>query len=1385
MTKQKKVVSVLSTSAISGLVASALMTSQAFAAVDAYTVKVGGDVYQYSKTELMESYLDSTEGTKAPLFEDFQAKLTEAKSVYAYHDDKNGYVTAQSVFDKYLENEKGFNLDEFTESKEAKVVEVPTVKKAVVKDGEIKYEDQNNNTGEDDKVKVTSVSAINLKQLKIEFASPVTDSDLKKDIEDVDNYTLEDKDGDEVDSDMIKEIKLDDNKKSATLTFADKVDSKGKYLIENREKYSLVIDEDVTGEEYRKELVFEDKDLPEVEKVEAVGVDTIKVTFSEPIRPNNIDKISDDSTIAPILDDDDFEINDGDLSISRVELVNNNKEANIIVGTDFKDGDKLKVRVKSSVTDYAGLATMSPNKETTVKEDKKIPQVVGFKDVDTEDINSVTYEKVTLIFDKDIKFKNMDNSKIDNAKDLENYYHTSDKTSNRAKLVKVDGKELTLYFEDDSFTNGTTNIYIKSGAIESRWEVENEKISTRIEKEVDNTAPEVRKVEQHEDYNNKIKIKFSEKVKCSKDTDDGSATKKKNYTLKDSDGKEWKIDKVERDGTSEKEFIITTIKDLDADLKYKLTVENIEDKAGNAIKKVTKDLDVKDNDGVAEGDIKVKVYSAGSSSQKVVVDFDNKMLMDGSRYSAKDLSKYTLVAKQKVVTGKDKDGNDIITEVLADVFDGKSSINMSDMYKADIKSAKNDKAVEITLPSKKEKNELKDKQYHLGDLSTDKINNDDVVLYLQVDRVEDANKNVTERNYSIKINKTDFLGKGEEGSIAFDDDDDFKPQIQSPEDIFFGFEDKVDFDVKDMRVITAPDLDTAQKAADSFAGVKDDKDAESKVTQLSIASHKKGTNDGNTTVKLTMDKKHANAKYDDDDFDHIFNYNGTFSGNGQKVYIFAVPNKTVGNTPVTSTKNDYDETLQIGAKGLVYVEDKLAPAIVDNNILIDTAKQGLKDGKRATNDDELVQYWQKGTNAAIVLTFEEEIDGTTLSRSTFELNDDDFCDAKIDSIKAYNNKVVIMLSEVKDGNDSVNIGDGFEILQKAPFEDIHENKAEDMKLQVGDFDKLTGTEMTNILGSDATEDMKNEEKDESNQKIADAKKAITALSLTWDTDLNTTITKANEAITKAKEENKLAKDVTAVAEAGIDANAGNAVIKITYGTQEDKSIVIAAPVTAAPILANGVSFADAIGSGKDGNTVITLGAPSVAGNTFVYKISDDANAVPTPNVGDDLSTWTAVANGAEITAANGKHIGVAEVDASKKAVQFSDATAVTVDYTVATKAVKTADADLKSNVAFDTATKIVLNGEDVALTKVKALGTAYDAKAKKDTLAATLLEDINAVPSLSGKFTVTLNGDKLVISSVDTGATEKVDLTGSDVTTGATLLGFTTLDAVNGTNAAN
>lgn len=201
MAKQNKVVNVLSKAALAGMVASAMLTSQAFAAVDAYTVKVGDDVFEYNKSELVQSFLDAGEGLEAPLYEDFTSKLSEGKGVYAFHDDKNGYVDFASVSNAFLNAEEGtFNLNAFTESEEAEVVTVPTVKKAVVVDGEVKYEGEE--TGE---LKVESVSAINATSLELKGTalSKLTAEDIK------------------VEGNTVKSVSASEDGKTATIVLSD------------------------------------------------------------------------------------------------------------------------------------------------------------------------------------------------------------------------------------------------------------------------------------------------------------------------------------------------------------------------------------------------------------------------------------------------------------------------------------------------------------------------------------------------------------------------------------------------------------------------------------------------------------------------------------------------------------------------------------------------------------------------------------------------------------------------------------------------------------------------------------------------------------------------------------------------------------------------------------------------------------------------------------------------------------------------------------------------------------------------------------------------------------------------------------------------------------
>lgn len=155
---KNKTLKVLSTGTVAGMIAAAVLSSQAFAAVDAYSVKIGDDVLKYDKAALTESFLASKAGEAAPLYEDFTAKLTEAKGFYAFSDSKTGkFVSYSDIQAKFLAAKaagEAFDVNAYTETTAAQVVEVPTVKKVVVIDGKIVIETETS------ELKVAAVSAI-------------------------------------------------------------------------------------------------------------------------------------------------------------------------------------------------------------------------------------------------------------------------------------------------------------------------------------------------------------------------------------------------------------------------------------------------------------------------------------------------------------------------------------------------------------------------------------------------------------------------------------------------------------------------------------------------------------------------------------------------------------------------------------------------------------------------------------------------------------------------------------------------------------------------------------------------------------------------------------------------------------------------------------------------------------------------------------------------------------------------------------------------------------------------------------------------------------------------------------------------------------------------
>ncbi|WP_048591829.1 Ig-like domain-containing protein [Clostridium massiliodielmoense] len=1024
-----KTIKVFSSTAVAGMIAAAMMSSQAFAAVDAYSVKVGDQVYKYEKAQLEKAFLDSKTGEKSALYEDFTKKLGEAKGFYAFNDTKNGYVDYSSIEAKFLEakgaNQK-FDLDGFTESKDAKIVKVETVKKAVVnKDGKVEYITE----GEDEKASldVTSVEVLSVKQVKINFNKVVKDQDKIDDIEDESNYTIYNDEDKELKNDPIDKVEMSKDRKSAIMTFKDKFDADNgnKFIvpsnsddgIKNQETYKIEFDDNITGKEFTKKVKFNDFDFTKIESMEVVGSDSIKIKFSRPVRPV---KLEDG---VPVLNDDDVKINDDNISVSKIELSNNNTEATIKVGYTLKDGQKLKIEPKgSSIVDYSGYGVRSDAKDIVVKKNTAKPEAVGYKDVKKG--------KVTLIFNQDIKFDGSDAkimafggldtddifedgdikewSKISNMvgeKKDKDYYHTND--TNGAYAAKIDGKELTLYFNEDLYGLPSTSaeINVKSDKLKNLWDEKNEKIVKTVKRTVDETKLAVKSVEEDKDNASKIEVKFNKEVSTK------TAEKTSNYELRDEDGKRVNISSATRD--TKKKVVILTSKDLSSG-KYTLTIKDVEDVDGKAIEKVSKKFSATEKDARKSSDLTVNLYNPGKNDQRIVVDFDTQMRAKKDSTSIDTKTNYTLVAKN---------GDEEVK-----VFNGKSSVLLSTLYNSTVKSIQGDNKAEITIPYKKNKDDSydftkKNGKYHIDGKEFD-------TLELHVGKVEDVDGNVNPTELVKTVDGASYVDiKEEDGEIL--------ARAISTDKIQVTFDDKLDFKSKDLYI--------------------EDEDG----NKVKTSSTDPDSKDGKTTVTITLDKNQKgseNEKYDDNK-DHVLTYDAKF--NGKKIYV-----RTVKQDEIKS-KNDYDAQLRGGIKQEVI--DAIAPALIDNSQREDEFKYlGNDKFGKSDNTNQAVEYKRvEGSDEAqIVLTFEEAIKPESLSNNTFTLDQDgDFASVRVKKVTAKGNKVMIDVTGLKevDETDST-FGENFEVIQNQPIADMSSinrgqgNQVSGIKTQVGEFYNLEKAE---------------------------------------------------------------------------------------------------------------------------------------------------------------------------------------------------------------------------------------------------------------------------------------------------------------------------------------
>lgn len=193
MHKNKKILAVLSTAAITGLMVTAV-NSTTFAKTTAIAVNSSdGKVYEYQydalKASAVSQLSNESSNSDAKLYNDFLQRKTNVK---AYYDDVNkSYIDFDTISKEVLNSvEKGilFNLDSFTESSNTPTTTLTSNKVSIDTNGNLTINGQIVNSSTVDKPTVKSITVIDSETITVRFSKDVNQSYARN----ISNYKLVD-----------------------------------------------------------------------------------------------------------------------------------------------------------------------------------------------------------------------------------------------------------------------------------------------------------------------------------------------------------------------------------------------------------------------------------------------------------------------------------------------------------------------------------------------------------------------------------------------------------------------------------------------------------------------------------------------------------------------------------------------------------------------------------------------------------------------------------------------------------------------------------------------------------------------------------------------------------------------------------------------------------------------------------------------------------------------------------------------------------------------------------------------------------------------------------------------------------------------------------------
>lgn len=222
MAKHTKVLTVLSTAAVTGLITAAV-GSTAFAKTSAILVQNGSNDYRYDYTSLASAFEDySANPSNGALYQDYITRLAGKSPAALYDDVQKAYIDYSKVASAFEDAQavgKTFNLNAYTESsKDVTTPAAPISDVTVGSDGKIAVTPVNND------LTVLSVSAINSTQAQVTFNAPVKASSVVPN-----DFKVTDANGNQL---FISKAEVSStDSKSVILTFFDKFADKAAYTV--------------------------------------------------------------------------------------------------------------------------------------------------------------------------------------------------------------------------------------------------------------------------------------------------------------------------------------------------------------------------------------------------------------------------------------------------------------------------------------------------------------------------------------------------------------------------------------------------------------------------------------------------------------------------------------------------------------------------------------------------------------------------------------------------------------------------------------------------------------------------------------------------------------------------------------------------------------------------------------------------------------------------------------------------------------------------------------------------------------------------------------------------------------------------------------------------